>query len=678
MKANFVLNGLRMIVASLDRAIYYIISLLYDILGSLTSSDLVFNQDQISEFSARIYTFVGLVMLFKVTFSLISYLVNPDSLGDKTTGAGNIAKNVVITLFLIILVPYAFDFLYRAQNAIISDNIIPKLILGTTDDSLSGMEIVMDPAHCKDEQGKTTKVVIGTDTNSNISATGNYISIMALRPFYQIADDANMEDDMKTEYCEQANTINKVLSSDIYNATDDNKNYVIEYRVLLSTVCGIVVLLLLLTACMDIALRAIKLGFLELIAPVPIISYVDPKSGKDGMFKKWVQEVGRTWASLFVRLATIYFAIYIIQLVGNSNLLNEKHGIWITLFLIIGALMFAKQAPKLIEDIFGIKFDGLALSPIKKFKQQAAGGEALAKVPGKLGAAAIGGIAAGAGFAIGRNLKMKDIRDNQRSINADTKRLQQLRGKMLENRTAISDLKANGGSEAAIKQAQENLKNQQAEFVALNKRRHESIDKLKDAQAKYNKATTDDDGNRYFSAKHPGMAGVIQAATAATKGFKSNDIKGIGGTVSAGVGAAKAAVKRTNDFDRFSYIDRLKDLGTDLTGVKNESGTTSIVKDHLKQEREKLRDIESALRAQEVSFGNMSQLITLVDDEKGYGKKYVVAPRDSEVWNNQSISYDTAVREVEKWSNYRQEQRNTSKKIKEYEDVLAINSSKGK
>ena len=98
---------------------------------------------------------------------------------------------------------------------------------------------------------------------------------------------------------------------------------------------------------------------------------------------------------------------------------------------------------------------------------------------------------------------------------------------------------------------------------------------------------------------------------------------------------------------------------------------------NLKQEREKLRDIESALRAQEVSFGNMSQLITLVDDEKG-GKKYIVAPRDSEVWNNQSISYDTAVREVEKWSNYRQEQRNTSKKIKEYEDVLAINSSKGK
>ena len=688
MKASFVLNGLRSIVASLDSAIYYIISLLYDLLGSLTNFEL-FSQDTISKFSARIYTFVGLVMLFKVTFSLISYLVNPDAMSDKTNGAGNVAKNIVITLFLIILVPYAFDFLYRAQNAILKDQIIPKLILGTTDDSLSGMEITMDPKHCDDK-----KITIGTDTNSKISATGNYIAIMTLRPFYQISDDAtDIDDSVKTQYCENSNTLNSLLSADIYNATDDDKHYVIEYRTLLSTVSGVVVLLLLITACMDIALRAIKLGFLELIAPVPIISYVDPKSGKDGMFKKWVQEVGKTWASLFVRLAVIYFAIYVIKLVGESNLLNEDHGIWVMLFLIIGALMFAKQAPKLIEDIFGIKFDGLSLHPIKKFKEQAAGGEALAKVPGKLGAAAIGGAVAGAGFIAGRNLKMKDIRaakgeikSRQSALNTNEVRMQQLRSKVNESKQALDTLKASGASNATIQQYRSSYKNSVKDLMNATAEQYQNKQALNqakqnlaNAQAKYEQSTTDDDGNKYFSAAHPGLAGVAQAFQGAKGGFTSKDIKGLGGVISNGLNAAKAATKRTNDFDKFGYLDRLRDLGTDITGVKNESGTTSIVKDHLKQQRESLRDIESALRAQEVRFGNLpAGMINMMADEKGK-HTYVVADASAAVWtNNPSIDRKSVETEVENWKTMRQAQRDIEKSNKEYESVLAINESKGK
>lgn len=668
MEANFVLNCFRTIVATIDRAIYYIISILYEILGSLTSPDLVFSQDQLYEFSARIYTFVGLVMLFKVTFSLISYLVNPDVINDKTNGAGNIAKNIVITLFLIILVPYAFDFLYRAQNAIISDNILPKLILGTTDDTLTGMEIVMDQENCGDYK-------------ATVTSTGEFISIMALRPFYQLDSTAEISDDFKKEYCKKE-TINGLLSPDIYKADEganDQNNigkYLVDYRTILSTICGAFVLFLLLTACMDIALRAIKLGFLELIAPVPIISYVDPKSGKDGMFKKWTHEVIKTWASLFVRLATIYFAIYVVELVGNSNLLNESHGVWVTLFLIIGALMFAKQAPKLIEDIFGIKFDGLALSPVKKFKKEALGGEALAKVPGKVGAAAIGGAVAGAGFAIGRNLKMKDIRENQRNVNSDTKKLQQLRGRMLETKSALANARAAG---APTQELQNTYNSQKAQFAELNKSRHDSIAKLNAAKAKYEKSSLDDEGNKYFSAAHPAMAGAMQALRGVKGGLSAKDTKGLSGTIAAGLSAAKTAVKRTNDFDKFGYLDRLRDLGTDLTGVKNESGTTSIVKDHLKQQRESLRDIESALRAQEVRFGNLpAGMINMVADEKGK-HSYVVADASSRVWeDNKNISRDSVINEVDNWKSMRQAQRDIEKSNKEYESVLAINESKGK
>ena len=395
MEANFALNTFRTIVAAIDRGIYFIIGFLYDIATQLSKIQ-IFDSDSMYDFAVRAYTLIGVVMLFKVTFSLISYLVNPDSISDKTNGAGNVAKNVVITLFLVVLVPYAFDFLYNAQNAILEDNILGKLILGTNDDNTSKLELKMDPTKC--EEAVT------------IDSTGEYLAVLSLRPFYQLADGVDADSSVIDEYC-QANSINALLTSDLYKADEgiSSQNnigkYVIDYKPVLSTACGILVLILLITACIEIALRAIKLGFLELIAPVPIISYVDPKSGKDGMFKKWTNEVVKTWVGLFVRLAVLYFAIYVVQLASSSEIINaQDNGIWITLFLIIGALMFVKQFPQLFEGIFGMKLDPLSLNPIKKIQEQATGGKQLLGAGIALGTGAIATVG-GAGANLINNYK---------------------------------------------------------------------------------------------------------------------------------------------------------------------------------------------------------------------------------------------------------------------------------
>ena len=600
-------------------------------------------------------------MVFKVTFSLINYLVNPDSLNDKNSGVGNVAKNIVITLVLLIITPYAFDFLYKAQNAILSDNILPQVILGTSDTKSVGQKFQM---------AEDCEVV-------EIDDPGQFMALVALRPFYGVNKGASIES-IKDEYCNANYTASDMLTESIYNA-EDNDMYIIDYSFFMSTVSGVIVLVLMLTIGMDIALRIIKLGFLEIIAPVPIISYVDPKSGKDGIFKKWLKEVIRTWISLFLKLAVLYFAIYIIKVLDDAlvNVSNHNYDMWISLFLLIGALMFAKQFTKLIEDIFGIKLDGMSLHPIKKIQEQAMFGKQLTSAPGKIGAAAIGGTVAAAGFAIGRGLKTKDIRQNQRQFNDETRRLQQLRGKMLDTRSVISNLTQAGASEETIQGYRNILNNQKNEFAELNKTRHETAANLAKAKEKYEKATTDEDGNKYFSASFPGLAGTMQTMRGVKEGFSAKDIKGLSGVITAGINAAKVATKRTNDFDKFGYLDRLKDLGTDITGVKNESGTTSIVKEHLKQQKESLRDIESALRAQEVRFGNLpAGMIKMESDDKGK-HKYVVASSNSAVWNNNpTISRDSIISEVENWESMREAQRKIEKSNKEYEDVLAINKPK--
>ena len=109
-----------------------------------------------------------------------------------------------------------------------------------------------------------------------------------------------------------------------------------------------------------------KLGFLQLISPIPIISYIDPSSSKNGMFSKWLKEVGKTYADLFIRLGAVYFAITLIAaLMQNSDLGTTNF--LARVFIILGILIFANQIPKLIGDLLGVKIDGnFSLNPMRK------------------------------------------------------------------------------------------------------------------------------------------------------------------------------------------------------------------------------------------------------------------------------------------------------------------------
>lgn len=400
MKTSVGINLARSIFSVIDKAIYSLIAAIYNIIEELASNVSVFNESTIDDFAKRIYVFIGIVMVFKVTFSLINYLVNPDSMNDKNSGVGNVAKNIVITLVLLIITPYAFDFLYRAQNAILSDNILPQVILGTSDTKSVGQKFQM---------AEDCEVV-------EIDDPGQFMALVALRPFYGVNKGASIES-IKDEYCNANYTASDMLTESIYNA-EDNDMYIIDYSFFMSTVSGVIVLVLMLTIGMDIALRIIKLGFLEIIAPVPIISYVDPKSGKDGIFKKWLKEVIRTWISLFLKLAVLYFAIYIIKVLDDAlvNVSNHNYDMWISLFLLIGALMFAKQFTKLIEDIFGVKLDGMGLHPIKKIQEQAMFGKQLT---GLGGAAAIGAGAAIGGMAANNINNFNRLNDLKKDYNGN-------------------------------------------------------------------------------------------------------------------------------------------------------------------------------------------------------------------------------------------------------------------
>lgn len=404
----------------LDKVIYGFISDIYNLLISIARTS-VLTQGDISQMADRIYKLLAIFMIFKVTLSLITYIVNPDDFSDKTKGVAKLGTNIVISLALLILTPYAFNYAFKLQTIVLEDNALATLIFGyESDDNFLNtagqdmafitMSAFFSPNTSLTELYNCTDLIeVDSKGNRHFNekcsglSSSDYEDLGLDDSMRGLVDKDNFTEQELKDYVRgvEASSLGLMFRKSITKATakvDSGKEYVIDYKYGFSTVVGVVIVFLLITFCMDVAMRSIKLAFLQLMAPIPIISYVDPKSGKDGLFKKWYQMCFKTFLSLFVRLLALYFAIFIISKVADKKMVDIIDGSYvsnylISIFIIIGALMFAKQLPKILEGL-GIKLDGdgkFFLNPLKKFEEQAAGGKRITGAAGGMVAGAVGG-----------------------------------------------------------------------------------------------------------------------------------------------------------------------------------------------------------------------------------------------------------------------------------------------
>ena len=405
---------------SIDRVVFGFIPTIYDLLISIARTS-VLSQADIIGMAERIYDLLAIFMSFKVIFSLIMYVVNPDDFSDKSKGVGKLTTNIIISLGLLILTPYIFRLAYQTQTIILEDNTLVNLVFGKKDKkkflNSAGDEIaftMMLPFFSPNVSINELQECINL-TKATVDTSGENISIINEKCFglksgtYEEMNDAtslkaltgknfSLQDLQNYAAGIEHKNLPLMFRVGIAKATDNsNEKFIIDYRYIFSTALGIVVLLILVTFCMDVALRSVKLAFLQLIAPIPILSYVDPKSGKDGLFKKWYQMCFKTFLSLFLRLLALYFGVYIISLIDRMvDIIDGSYvtNMWIKIFIIIGTLMFVKQLPKILEGL-GIKLDGdgkFFLNPLKKFQDQAYGANNIlgAGAAGLAGAAAFG------------------------------------------------------------------------------------------------------------------------------------------------------------------------------------------------------------------------------------------------------------------------------------------------
>lgn len=384
-----VFDIVRNILAFFDGVVYWALVKIYSLIITLAGVN-IFDADFNSGLNTRIYTIISIIMFFKLAFSILNYIVDPDKLGDKKDGFGAIIKNTVIMFILLLTVPIIFKYAMNLQQLILKDNTIGRLVTGHTgqigedagEQMATGILRGFIEPSVSDEELK----------NTYPSQYSKYLSA--------IGDEENNISGSKGGY---QILLDLVSDNDRVNNQD---KYLFTYHGIISTIVGGFACYILLLSCIDIAVRAVKLAFLQLIAPIPIVSYIDPKG--QGTFKKWVSNCTGTYLSLFIRLAAIYFAIYIITTFIMSGNVTDANGTKLgpvaIVFLILGTLMFAKELPKLVSDITGIKLDGaLELNAMKKLASVPLVGGAAA-TGAALGVRTAGNLAAGTWNATGGQL----------------------------------------------------------------------------------------------------------------------------------------------------------------------------------------------------------------------------------------------------------------------------------
>lgn len=322
----------------IDKMIYGINVLLFQLFLSIANARI---KDQIFiDFFNRIYVIIGIFMIFKVAFSLIQMLSNPDLMTDKEKGAGKLASQIVIALGLIIMVPSIFTMAFNLQGAILGDNIIGKLLFGGTFD-----------------EGDNT----GNVDENTITGQGKVIAYQVWSGMISVPEGRDENHPCVEAYKNNANgsyDLNQLINVDgTWCLTDKiGGERILEYRILISSIATGMVAWLMVGFCIDIAVRFFKLGAYELLAPVCIVTYVG--GGKDNAFNKWVKATLSSYISLFIKLITIYFMIYMASVLTNrSNIVNYSSDGLFNVALILGLLVFAKSAPKLIGDLFGVQPD---------------------------------------------------------------------------------------------------------------------------------------------------------------------------------------------------------------------------------------------------------------------------------------------------------------------------------
>ena len=334
-------DALDSLAAWLCQVIYPLISYAYKLFYNIGTLRII-NDEKISPIYNRITLILGLVMLFVVIFQLIQYIMEPDNFIDKEKGFGKVMYRMILSVILIALVPKIFDIAFEIQSDIMSNNIIPNIVLGSKENYNENWGGQFSASILEKFYGLNPNVNDYTCKSSNNLNAESVVSLNLNR----LSSEGKLD------------TLSLCINDK--SKTDSAEN-IIKFDGLIAVITGALILWMLVMYCLDLGTRVVQLTYLQIIAPIPIIMYMLPK--KDGAFEKWVKQCITTFLDLFIRTAIICFVVLIISTLSRSfesitsNISASGQGDklftgLLYVCIVLGVMTFAKKAGDMLKELF--------------------------------------------------------------------------------------------------------------------------------------------------------------------------------------------------------------------------------------------------------------------------------------------------------------------------------------
>lgn len=388
---NIIESGFAKLGIWIITGIYHVIALIFQLFLILSTGTIV-DSSTYQVLLSNIYVLLGVFLLFFVAFAFLKGMIDPDD--KKTTeSTKKTIINFVTSFVMIALLPTVFAFLFDLQTSIITrQNTIGKLFgYGS---SSEGTTTVSVPEEIKVGSYQMVNSVmnaflyVNPDENADISSCANVQTSSDLHNCEAnvcSTDKMNFVNFDAEDSCgENKHSFNNTVA--YVNQTGKFSSYRIfgeeiadgkvEFNFILALIGGIIVGYVAFSFCFDMALRMVKLAYYQIIAPVPIFMRIMPNSNMSGTFNTWTKKTLSCYFEVFVRVLVFYFAIYLVNGMMDSSLManiTDMAGWFMALlakaFIIMGIVMFMKQAPKLISEITGIDSGSMKLGVKDKLKE---------------------------------------------------------------------------------------------------------------------------------------------------------------------------------------------------------------------------------------------------------------------------------------------------------------------
>lgn len=421
-----------------------------------------------------------------------------------------------------------------------------------------------------------------------------------------------------------------IFTAFLDNYVDDGE---ITYLFGLSTIAGAFTLYAFISFSIDMGVRAAKLAYYQIIAPVPLIMQVLPSFKSN--FSQYIKSVVSTFMEVFIRISVVYIVVYIIchltemfstvdALWGNQDLSGIETMLALAL-LILGLVAFARQAPKFIADSLGIKTGDMKLGIGKKFAEG-------------------GGFAAKAIAGSGLKTAVQNWNKNKGEKNVLKRASSSLAGGLsAAARSAYSQFGPGEGHKMAMTNEEAKRVSGNANEAAYQKgvNRDERKAQLKSDRDAYEKAHADELAAEADYMSHRGDAAKKQAweeaKAAANEARKRMEHSTALGTIITDA-HKKATVWATGTIDT-SKMDKQVKLFQDLAGLKSSLESTVVDKDeYVKKAQRRIDDLartdiadyaySNALREKaEAALGTIARIAGESDEEYERRKETLISSK---------------------------------------------------